>query len=156
MLVASARTTSIFMRASMPCADATPDSMPACTGTRACARDLRADDEISEPMMNGADRQIVALQGAKRALDFGEIFVRADDVAGPEQSIHCRAQNADAVKRHFLGNLRFFARKGERGVVDFQFDVLAHLVLIADSADGQTDLGFAVQGSAFDTFVYRL
>ena len=65
---------------------------------------------------------------------------RANDIAGIELSINCRAQNVDAVERGLFGNLRFFARKGKLLVADFQLDVLAHFVLIANRPDGQADL----------------
>jgi hypothetical protein len=111
---------------------------------------------IFESMVDRPNLEIIALHRPKWALDFGQFLVRANDIAGAELSINCRAQNVDAVKRGFFGNLRCFARKGKLLVADFQLDVLAHFVLIANRPDGQADLGLAAEGSAFDAFANRL
>ena len=107
-------------------------------------------------MVDRPNFEIIALHRPKRALDFGQFLVRANDIAGTELSIDCRAQYVDAVKRGFFGNLRLFARKGKLFVSNFQLDVLAHFVLIANRPDGQADLGLAAERSAFDAFANRL
>ena len=95
---------------------------------------------IGQPVMDGADFQIDALQGAERPFHLGQTFVGADRIPGPDRLFgQARTDDVKAVKPGFGGDFVLFAAEGEAGVLDGQFEVLGHLALADDRAYGHAN-----------------
>lgn len=90
------------------------------------------------------------------ALGLGERLVRADDVgAGELAGGDARAQDAEAVEGRLLVDPCLVAVVGEAVVGQLEFEVLAHLALVDDGADGGPDRGGAAQRALLDALLDR-
>jgi hypothetical protein len=93
-------------------------------------------DAVLEAVVDGADLELGAFEGAEAALDLGELFVGAHDVGGWEcVGAEVGAQDVDAVQRLLGRDLIVLAGEGEALVADLEVEVFFDLVVVGDLAD---------------------
>ena len=91
---------------------------------------MRAD-AVFEAVVDRADLELGAFQGAEGALDLFEVLVGAHDLAGGELGVcDAGAQHVDAVEGGLGVDLVGLALEGEAGVGDLDLEVLADLVAL--------------------------
>ena len=106
-------------------------------------------DSLFEAVVDGAQVQVVDLDGAEVTFDVGEVLV-GEYHAGRVQlfGIDAGAQHVDAVEGGFGVDLGLLAFDGQAGVGDGDLEVFADLVVVDLFADRDPDLVGAGQGAA--------
>src|SRR4051794_20537314 len=100
-------------------------------------QDVRAD-AILEAVVDWADLELGALEGAERALDLFEAFVGAHELVGGERvGVDAGPQDVEAVELGLGGDLAGLALVAEAGVGDLDVEVLLDAVALQGGADGE-------------------
>ncbi len=111
-------------------------------------------DAVFEAVVDRADLELGALEGAECALDLFEALVGAHDVAGWQRSRgNARAQDVEAVERGLGRDLGGLARVTEAGVRDLDLEVLLDAVALERRADREADLVGALKRAALDALL---
>ena len=106
-------------------------------------------DAVFEVVVDRADLELGAFEGAERSLDLFEVLVGAHDLPGIQLGVrNAGPQHVDPVQRGLGFDLFDLALVGEAGVGDLDREVLLDLVALERGADRQPDLVSAVKGAA--------
>src|SRR6202166_4167591 len=94
----------------------------------------------SATMMDRPDLEIDGLEAAERALDIGQAFVDADDRTAVEQvGCDAGAHHVETIEQGLVVDRLAPALDDEIVVSDGDVEVLGHLVVVDDLADGDAD-----------------
>src|SRR5262249_34906999 len=107
-------------------------------------------DAVFEAVVDRAQLEW-AFEGAEGALDLFELFVGADDLGRFEFAVgDAGAEQVDAVEGRLGRDLVLLAREDEAGIGDLELEVLSDAPAVPDRADGEPDLGLALERALLD------